>query len=211
MLDLAARRPKAKDTARVLAMASTVALSASKLEDAFRVACQALELDPSRTDVLAVAERSAGDAQLPALEKLYQELSHAALGVYGERAVHYRAARQLEKRGVTDLALAHAVRAFEAVPSEGAPFVIMARLAERSAQSAEVVRAIERVALKHPTPEARAGWLRRAALFAGSSDEGKRQRVEVLLRALAVRPSVDLVQALSDALRSAPAELDRGA
>ena len=200
--DLAARRPKAKDMARVLAIASTVALSAGKLEEAFRVACQALELDPSRTDVLAVAERAASDDQVPALEKLYQRLSDAALGAYGERAVHYRAARQLEKRNLTDLALAHAVRAFEAVPSEGAAFVIMARLAERSAQSAEVVRAIERVALKHPTPEARAGWLRRAALFAGSSEEGKRQRVEVLLRALSVRPEVGLVQALSDALRA---------
>ena len=37
--DLAARRPKAKETARVLAVASTVALSAGKLEEAFRVAC----------------------------------------------------------------------------------------------------------------------------------------------------------------------------
>ncbi|MEI9936409.1 MAG: hypothetical protein WDO69_04210 [Pseudomonadota bacterium] len=202
LLDLATRRPKAKDTARVLAIASTVALSAGKLEDAFRVASQALDLDPSRSDVLAVAERAAKDEQVPALEKLYLRLSDAALGPYGERAVHYRAARQFEKRGDTDLALAHAVRAFEAVPSEGVAFVIMARLAERSAQSAEVVRAIERVALKHPTPEARAGWLRRAALFAGSSEEGKRQRVEVLLRALSVRPEVELVQSLSDSLRA---------
>ena len=200
--DLATRRPKAKDTARVLAIASTVALSSGKLEDAFRIACQALELDPSRTDVLAVAERSAADEQVPALEKLYLRLSDAALGPYGERAVHYRAARQLEKRNFTDLALSHAVRAFEAVPSEGVAFVIMARLAERSSQGAEVVRAIERVALKHPTPEARAAWLRRAALFAGSSEEGKRQRVEVLLRALSVRPEVELVQSLSDSLRA---------
>jgi tetratricopeptide (TPR) repeat protein len=200
--DLAVRRPKPKDTARVLAIASTVALFAGKQEDAFRIACQALELDPSRTDVLAVAERAATDEQVPALEKLYLHVSDAALGPYGERAVHYRAARQLEKRNMTDLALAHAVRAFEAVPSEGVAFVIMARLAERSAQSSEVVRAIERVALKHATPEARAGWLRRAALFAGSSEEGKRQRVEVLLRALSVRPEVELVQALSESLRA---------
>ena len=200
--DLAARRPKAKDTARVLAIASTVALAAGKNEDAFRVACQALELDPSRTDVLAVAERTATDDQIPALERVYHRLSEAALGPYGERAVHYRAARQLEKRNVIDRALSHAVRAFEAVPSEGVAFVIMARLAETSGQSAEVVRAIERVALKHHTPEARAGWLRRAALFAGPSEEGMRQRVEVLLRALSVRPEVELVQALAEALRA---------
>ncbi len=202
LMDLAARRPKSKEAARVLAIASTVALSAGRNDDAFRIASQALELDPSRTDVLAVAERTASDEQVPALEKLYQRLSEASLGPYGERAVHYRAARQLEKRNMIDNALAHAVRAFEAVPSEGVAFVIMARLAERSSQSAEVVRAIERVALKHSTPEARAGWLRRAALFAGPSEEGKRQRVEVLLRALSVRPEVELVQSLSDALRA---------
>lgn len=202
LLDLAARRPKPKESARVLAIASTVALSAGKSDEAFRIAAQSLDLDPSRTDVLAVAERSAGDTHTPDLERLYQRLSDAALGSYGERAVHYRAARQLEKRNEIDGALAHAVRAFEAVPSEGVAFVIMARLAERSSQSAEVVRAIERVALKHPTPEARSAWLRRAALFAGSGEEGKRQRVEVLLRALSVRPEVELVQSLAAALRA---------
>jgi tetratricopeptide (TPR) repeat protein len=201
LLDLAARRPKAKDSSRVLAIASTVALSCGNNEQAFAIASRALELDPSRADVLAVAERAASDEQIPALEALYQRLSEAALGPYGERAVHYRAARQLEKRQQIERALAHAVRAFEAVPSEGVAFVIMARLAERSLQSAEVVRAIERVAEKHGTPEARAAWLRRAAQFAGSSEEGKRQRVEVLLRALSVRPEVELVEALSEALR----------
>ncbi|MEO6601283.1 MAG: hypothetical protein ABIQ16_15505, partial [Polyangiaceae bacterium] len=202
LLELAARRQKPREAARVLAIASTVALTAGKNEEAFRVASQALELDPSRTDVLAVAERAASDEQIPALESLYHRLSDAALGAYGERAVHYRAARQLEKRNLIDQALSHAVRAFEAVPSEGVAYVTMARLAERSQQSAEVVRAIERVALKHDTPEARAGWLRRAALFAGSSEEGKRQRVEVLLRALSIRPEVELVQSLTDALRA---------
>ncbi|HEX3773420.1 MAG TPA: hypothetical protein VHV51_03090, partial [Polyangiaceae bacterium] len=201
LLELAERRSSPSEQARVLAVASTIALHAAKNEIAFQVASRALELDPSRADVLAVAERSASDEQVPALEKLYQQLSDAALGPYGERAVHYRAARQLEKRNAIDRALAHAVHAFEAVPSEGVAFVIMARLAERSAQGAEVVRAIERVALKHAAPDARASWLRRAALFAGPSEEGRRQRVEVLLRALAVRPDVELVNSLSDALR----------
>ncbi|MEO7034474.1 MAG: hypothetical protein ABI548_11270 [Polyangiaceae bacterium] len=202
LLDFAARRSSKSDSARVLAIASTVALAAGKNDEAFRVASQALELDPSRADVLAVAERTASDEQVPALEHLYHLLSEAALGPYGERAVHYRAARQLEKRGAIDRALWHALRAFEAVPSEGVAFVIMARLAERSGQNADVVRAIERVALKHSAPDVRSGWLRRAALFAGTSEEGRRQRVEVLLRALSVRPEVEVVLALSEALRA---------
>ncbi len=202
LLDFAQRRSAPADSARVLATASTVALAAGKNDEAFRIASRALELDPSRTDVLAVAERTASDEQVPALEQLYQRLSEAALGPYGERAVHYRAARQLEKRSVIERALWHAVRAFEAVPSEGVAFVIMARLAERSGQNADVVRAIERVALKHSAPDARSAWLRRAALFAGPSEEGKRQRVEVLLRALSVRPEVEIVHSLSEGLRA---------
>ncbi len=201
LVDLAARRAKPSEAARVLATASAVALSAGKTELAFEVASRALDLDPSGTDVLAVAERSASEQQLPALEALYQRLSEAALGAYGERAVHYRAARQLEKRNVIDRALWHAIRAFEAVPSEGVAFMNMARLADRCEQNADVVQAIERVALKEPALEVRAAWLRRAALLAAPSAEGKQQRVEVLLRALALRPEVELVRALSDALR----------
>jgi len=79
---------------------------------------------------------------------------------------------------------------------------MMARLAERSKQHADVVRSIERVALKHAAPDVRAGWLRRAALVTGDTEEGKRQRVEVLLRALSVRPEVEVVRSLSDALRA---------
>jgi cellulose synthase operon protein C len=106
--------------------------------------------------------------------------------------------------------LRHAIAAFEAVPSEGVAYVTMARLAERSESSAEVVRALERVALSHPSPEVRAAWLRRAALFAGPSEEGQRLRVDVLLRALSVRGDTDLLRALAEAcaalLATAPEE-----
>ncbi len=88
----------------------------------------------------------------------------------------------------------------------------MARLAERVDSSGDVVRALERVALAHGAPDARAAWLRRAALFAGSSDEGQRQRIDVLLRALAVRADTELLLALAEAcaalLQSAPDEHD---
>jgi tetratricopeptide (TPR) repeat protein len=99
----------------------------------------------------------------------------------------------------------HALGAFEAVPSEGVVFVTLARLADRTEQRGDMVHAMERVAQQVKTAEQRAAWLRRAALFAGGSDEGLRQRVDVLLRALAVRAEVDLVTALSSAM----AELSR--
>jgi hypothetical protein len=74
--------------------------------------------------------------------------------------VHYRAARQMERRRAPELALLHAIRAFEAVPSEGVVYVTMARLAERTGQAAEVVHAIERAAARAFRPDEGAAWLR---------------------------------------------------
>jgi tetratricopeptide (TPR) repeat protein len=196
---LSVSRSEPAQAARLLAVAAGVALSAGRMQDAFETSARALELDPARADVLALAERTASDDDIPALEGIYDRLAAATLGRYGERAVHYRAARQLERRREATRALRHAIAAFEAVPSEGVAYVTMARLAERSEASSEVVRAIERVALGYNSPELRAAWLRRAALFAGPSEEGQRQRIEVLLRALSVRGDSDLLRSLAEA------------
>ncbi len=196
---LSVSRSDESQAARLLAVAAGVALSAGRMQDAFETSARALELDPARADVLALAERTAGEDDTDALEVIYDRLADATLGRYGERAVQYRAARQFERRRESARALKHAIAAFEAVPSEGVAYVTMARLAERSDSSGEVVRALERVALAHTSPELRTAWLRRAALFAGPSEEGQRQRIEVLLRALSVRGDSDLLRSLADA------------
>ncbi|HEV8246343.1 MAG TPA: hypothetical protein VGP93_11270, partial [Polyangiaceae bacterium] len=200
LLELAGRQKEPREAARCLAVASSVALGSGRRKEAFDIAVRSLGLDPSRTDVLAVAERAASESDLESLEQVYVTLADASLGCYGARAVHYRAARQLERRGASARALHHAVQAFEAVPSEGVAFITMARLADRAGERSEVVRAIERVALANKNADVRAGWLRRAALFTGASEEGRRQRVDVLLRALSVRADVELVRSLSRAI-----------
>ena len=194
------KRRSGTDAARFFGVAAAIALGMGNKSQAFDCACATLEADPARSEALAIAERSAGDADLDRLENLFDELAGASLGRYGERAVRYRAARQLERRGLPARAMRHALGAFEAVPSEGVVFVTLARLADRTEQRGDMVRAMERVAQQSKTPEQRAGWLRRAALFAGGTDEGLRQRVDVLLRALAVRAEVDLVTALAAAM-----------
>ncbi|HKY39062.1 MAG TPA: hypothetical protein VJN18_24155 [Polyangiaceae bacterium] len=196
---LSVSRSDERQAARLLAVAAGVALSAGRMQDAFETSARALELDPARADVLALAERTAGEEELDALEGIYDRLADATLGRYGQRAVQYRAARQFERRREGARALKHAIAAFEAVPSEGVAYVTMARLAEGSDSSGDVVRAIERVALAHASPELRTAWLRRAALFAGPSEEGQRQRIDVLLRALSVRGDCDLLRSLADA------------
>jgi hypothetical protein len=206
------RRGEAPEAAHYYGLAAAVALKGARGPEAFFYANRTLEIDPTRSEAIAIAERSAGDEELDQLDALYDRLATLALGCFGERAVRYRAARQFERRGLVVRALRHAVHAFEAVPSEGVVLVMLARLAERGDQRGELVRAIERVAERSRHPELGAAWLRRAALFAGESEEGRRQRVEMLLRALAVRVEADLVRALGEGMaelvRDQPEERD---
>jgi hypothetical protein len=210
--DIATRRRNRPDVARALAAAAGVALDGGLDAEALSIAIRALEADSSRADVLAIAERSAAERDIEQLERAYDIIARGAMGVYGERAAHYRAARKLERRGFRELALGHAIRAFEAVPSEGVAFVLMMRLAERTGDSTEAVQSIERVASRFSGAEERAVWLRRAALVAGHGEEGKRQRVEVLLRALEANPHAEtlrsLALSLAELVRSVPDEKD---
>ncbi|HVY46357.1 MAG TPA: hypothetical protein VHB21_10785, partial [Minicystis sp.] len=210
--DIAMRKRNRADVARALAAAAGVALDGGLDGEALSIAIRALEADSSRADVLAIAERAAAEKDIEQLERAYDIIARGALGVYGERAAHYRAARKLERRGFRELALRHAILAFEAVPSEGVAFVLMMRLAERTGDSTEAVQAIERVASRSAGSEERAVWLRRAALVAGSGEEGKRQRVDVLLRALEANPHAEtlrsLAHGLTDLVRAVPDEKD---
>jgi hypothetical protein len=198
---LAARRQDVRESARLYTLAASVALEARASREALTFAERAIELDSAQAEALAIAERAAGEGDLDVLERLYAVLAERALGCFGERAAHYRAARQLERRGALRAALDHAVRAFEVVPAPGVTFVLMARLAERLEDPAELVRTIERVASSLEDPGVRAAWLIRAANFAGSSEEGKRQRLEMLFRALTLRPDVHLLEDVGRAIR----------
>lgn len=202
----------AQQVARLLAMAAVVALQAGQTARALSLSRRALELDAGRTDALAVAERSASDADADVLDGIYRGLADAALGTYGVRAAHYRAARQFERRDDTARAVPHAIAAFEAVPGEGVTFVLASRLAQRAGRTSELIAAIERVASVCASGAERAEWLRRAATLADGSTEGLRQRVDVLLRALALRPDGETMQALTNALARlmelAPEEAD---
>lgn len=201
LVDFAATRGEATVAARALAAASSVALEGGRRDEALTHALGALARDPGQAEALAVVERAASPDRLEALERAYDLLAAAALGRFGERAAHYRAARQLERHGAFERAFPRAVAAFEAVPGPGVVFVLMARLAERVGDPGEMLRAIERVASSGLDGDERAEWMQRAACLTGSSVEGKRQRVEVLFRALHLRPDVTSVRQLVAAAR----------
>ncbi|HEY8376488.1 MAG TPA: hypothetical protein VIK91_08365, partial [Nannocystis sp.] len=198
---LAAGRTNSVLAGRLLGLGARAALEAQQPTLAFRLASEALKRHPANTDVLTIAERAATSRDVDELVELYRTLAGATLGRYGERAVHYRAARQLEQRGRHDMAFQHAVAAFEAVPAEGVAFVLMARLADRAGASDQVVSALERVASKAPDDGSRVLWLERAAALADTSEAGRRRRIDVLLRALAVRPDAPTLATLVEAIR----------
>lgn len=185
---------------RLLGLASRAWLDVPSKPEAFRTAALAVERAPLLTEFLTVLEEAADKSQTEELGRIYVTLAEAALGCFGERAVRYRAARQLEARGALDEAFEQAKLAFLCVPAEGVSFVLMVRLSDRLGRSIEVVELLERVAESAVTPVEKERWEQRAAALADPAAIGLRQRVDILLRAAGVRPEEATLRALIDAL-----------
>ncbi len=200
-LERAARDTEnAERSARLLGLAARAMLDVDKQSEAFRLGRLALERAPLSTDILTVVESAAGPEQTVELESIYGMLAEATLGCYAERAVRYRAARQLERRGALEAAFAQALGAFQAVPAEGVAFIMMARLSDRLGKNPDVVHLLEQVASRAPYNDERARWLEKAAALADTSSVGRRQRVDILLRAAGVRPEESTLRSLSAAI-----------
>jgi tetratricopeptide (TPR) repeat protein len=205
--------PDAGTAAAIAADVARAALRVGEVHLAFDLAARGLARAPSYADALEVAERAADRAHEHAsLSALYELVANRALGRFGRRAAHHRGARYFERRGENALALKHAAQAFYAVPSEGSSFQLLARAAERAGDRLHAVRTLEHVAEGARGSSSRAAWLLRAASIAGNGEEGARRRVEVLLRAAVVSPSVGTIALLTDAawevLRFGPEERD---
>jgi tetratricopeptide (TPR) repeat protein len=193
------------DAARAgsLAMeAARVALSLGDAPRAFELAQLALGKNPSLSDALDIAERGSIPAgRLLEMSPLYEAVGRRALGRFGRRAAHYRAARFFEQRGEAPLALKHAAEAFAAVPSEGVTFVLLARAAERAQDPDAALQTIERVAHESRTASRRASWLLHAATILKRDEDGLRQRFDLILRAALALPDQATVALLADAGR----------
>lgn len=188
--------------AKLYAAAARIASDAGMVELAIDSAVAAVRADPGRGDAVAIVEKLAdGEQGLAALNFVYDTLADAALGRYGFRAAHYRAARQLEKLRAYDEALRHAILAFEAVPSVGASFRMLLRLAERTGNEEAALSTLVSVAATFPL-ERQLAWLVRVAERADDSRAGRELRLELLLKALTLRPGADLVDMLANAARA---------
>lgn len=198
----AARLGEPKRHAALLIDAANLAYAHKLSRRAMEIAASAIQIDPSRADAVAIVEKASEGTSsgVEILDRIYNVLANAALGCYGRRAAHYRGARQLERRGAIVAAMRHAVAAFEAVPSEGTAYVLMARLSERAGDTTEAIAAIQRVAAS-AQPAARATWLLRAASMASAGEEGSRQRFEMLLHAITARADASTIDQVGTVVR----------
>ncbi|MEY2934038.1 MAG: hypothetical protein RL033_4787, partial [Pseudomonadota bacterium] len=196
---LAESREAPDQVAALLTGAAVVAHSRGGRRRALQLGLLALDTEPGNVWALELIESAAQSSDLPSVERAYRAALGATLGSYGERALHYRAARFFERVPDHSLALTHAISAFRAVPSEGVAFTLMLRLAHGGKDAERASRAIEEVAEGQESSELRAQWLRRAALIAGRTPEGAQQRMEVLLRALFASPELETVDLLARA------------
>lgn len=180
--------------------AARLAWQRSQRAETFRLAKLALLRAPRLTEYLTLFEQTVPEGALWELDAMYEHLADSAWGNYGERAVRYRAARQLERRGELEEAFRHALQAFAAVPAEGVTFVQMVRLGDRLQKTEAVAALLRRVAERVEIPSERERWLSKATSLCDPELVGKRERVDILLRSLSVRPDEATLRALRESL-----------
>jgi hypothetical protein len=196
---LAENQKSPEQVAALLTAAAVVAKNMGGRRRALQLGLLALDTEPTSVWALEIIETSAVVQDLSSVERAYKTALAATLGTYGERALHYRAARFFERAGDQTLALSHAIAAFRAVPSEGVTFALMLRLAQGEGEKERAAKAVEEVAANHQSGRLRSQWLRRSAMIAAGSVDGAQQRTEVLLRALLAAPDTETVDLLGRA------------
>ena len=190
-----------RQAACLLVVASALAFSAEQPTSAIDLALEALHRDARRTDALLVIERASERlGSSDAIDRAHAIVAQGAKGRFGRRAAHFRAARTLEQRGQTQLAIVHAIAAFEADPAPGSALALMMRIAEHVAPG-EVISTLQRVAETTTEPAARAFWFLQASKLARRDEQSLRQGLDFALRALLAWASVDAVLAIGDAMR----------
>jgi tetratricopeptide (TPR) repeat protein len=195
---LACDDPVRRASALVVASARSFALEQSR--EATDLGLQALREDPRRTDALVVIELASERTSDPeSLDEAHELAAAGAKGRFGRRASHLRAARTLELRGYPEMAITHAIAAFEADPIEGSALLMMLRLAKR-VDAPEVVEALCRVADGSSRTDQRASWWMHAARVASGRPELARRALDLGLRALLDAPSVETVELIGQVL-----------
>jgi len=161
----------------------------------------ALKVDPSNTNALFVAESLIeNESDQSWLDDQYDSVACSTLGSYGERALHYRAAKIFETMGGFARALEHACAALIAVPREGVALRLAAALTRKVGDAQSFVDAVLTVVKRSQFDEKSARWLQLAQNELENREDFLPARVELLLHSLTTEPSVASVVQTTDAV-----------
>lgn len=186
--------------ASALVVAAARSLAVSQFRTALELAMLALREDPRRTDALVIVERASEGAGAPeAVDEAHAVAATGAKGRFGRRAAHFRAARTLEQRNRPELAVVHAMAAFEADPVQGSSLVLMLRLADR-VDATEVIETLVRVAENASRSEERAFWWMQAARVAAGRPDHDRRALDLSIRAFSTSPSVEAIELMGEVM-----------
>jgi hypothetical protein len=167
---------------------------------------------PDAASLIPAFEALAARTERPdVLHDLFEIAGGRVAGRFGERGLRYRAARVLDRLGRTDEALDQAVRAFGAVPGEGAMTMLMERLAKVAGRLDVAVSALVEAAEQSEDSDKRALWLDRAAALAREAFPDPVDRVDLTLRLFLTAPSAKSVGAVVSGIREAIAADGGGA
>ncbi len=172
---------------------------------------QAIAVDPSNITALFVAEsllETEHDQNW--LDELYYSVARSTLGSYGERALHYRAAKIFELSGAFSRALQHACEALMAVPSESTTLRLAAALSRKVGDAAPFVNAILTIVKRSQFEQQSARWLSLAQSSLEDRADFLPARLELLLQALASGPAAALLAQTTDAVLQLSAISQKG-
>ncbi len=199
--DLSKTLERVTTRARVLGLAAQLSFGAGDVEGAEELLEQALSVASTSTVLLPFVERV---TQHPSgqerLESLYAVVEHSVLGVFGERSLHYRAARAFEQNEQWSLALRHALLAFEILPDDEAAWTALVRISRAAGQPQALALAAMRVAEATRDRGHAHRWLERAYQQLADSPDELRIRFDLAIRMLVGLPQVRGVRRVADCI-----------
>jgi tetratricopeptide (TPR) repeat protein len=212
LLDTSERATTPQRRGRLLVATAQLAVQMGETELARKYIGHAITVDPSNVGALFVAEsllETEDDQNW--LDELYYNVARSTLGSYGERALHYRAAKVFELSGGFSRALQHACAALEAVPSESTTLRLAAALARKVGDASQFVNAILTIVRRSQFEQQTARWLNLAQTALEDRPDFLPARVELLLQSLASDPTAALLAQTTDAVLQLAAFSVKGA
>jgi len=192
----------ADDSAKILGFSAQISFAAGDIAFAEQLLEQALSTSAMSTALLPFAElvtrRGGGPERL---ETLYGIVERGVLGVFGERSLNCRAARAFEQCQAFQLAMHHAVAAFEAYPDDEAAWVDLVRISRLAGQPQAIALAAMRVAEATRNRGYAHRWLERAYERLNESPDELRLRFDLAIRMLVGSPQVRAVRRVADCVR----------